>query len=195
MISFNSRSLGYIHSVTRRRHTCSGCERLSFVIPGLLGIPDGFSFWPSDPLTLLMRIFLTFGSYSTQRMGLFMSSVSAVFNILGPFSWELEACKIQARVPKEVVGLMLGVTSFLVLFPFSVPQVTQEEGRVIPFFHQWGSTWLADSHTHRLMCLRTVWAIMAGTALFIPWCIFHQTSYFVHTLIAYTLALKSEVWH
>lgn len=156
------------------------------------GDPRGFfSFWPSDPLTLLVRIFLTFGSYSTQTMGLFMWSVSAVFNILGPFSWELEACKIQARVPREVVGLMLGMTSFLVLFPFSVPQVTQEEGRVIPFFHQWP----ADSHTHRLMCLRTVRAIVAGTPLFIPWCIFHQTSYFVHTLIAYTLALKSEVWH
>ena len=128
-------------------------------------------------------------------MGLFMWSVSAVFNILGPFSWELEACKIQAHVPKELVGLMLGVTSFLVLFPFSVPQVTQEAGRVIPFFHQWGSTWLADPHTHRLMCLKTVRAGTAGTTLFIPWGIFHQTSYFVHSSVAYTLALKYEVWH
>lgn len=114
----------------------------------------GFSLSDSDPLISLIRIFTIFVSYNTQKMGLVMWFVSAFFIMLGPFPCKLEAFKIQAHVPKELIGLMLVVTSFLVLFPFSVPQVTQKDERAVPSFTSGGSTWL--THRHRMMCLRTV---------------------------------------
>lgn len=130
-----------------------------------------FSFWSSDPLISLIRIFIIFVSYNTQKMGLVMWFVSAFFIMLGPFPCKLEAFKIQAHVPKELIGLMLVVTSYLVLFPFSVPQVTQKDERAVPSFTSGGSTWLTLTGTG--WCASGLSeAIMAEATPFEPRCIF-----------------------
>ena len=115
-----------------------------------------FSFCSSDPLISLIRIFVIFGSYNTQRIGLVAWSVSAVFIMLGPFSCKLEAFRIQAHVPKELVGLAHACCD-IISSAVSILCAPSDPGRWESsiFFHQWGQH-LADSHRHRLMCLKTV---------------------------------------